>query len=71
MGSLERRLRSLERHAARRTAADSREILRRMSDPELEAYEAALVRSEAGEEPTEADRAIAGRVRAIREEMGI
>lgn len=45
-----------------------REVLRRMAAEELDAYEVAVARYEAGEDPTEANRTIAARVEAIRKE---
>lgn len=73
MGYLERRLKRLEAATGTTpTAQDEtvrRAVLGRMSDEDLDACEAAIERSEAGEEPTEADRAIAARVEAIREEL--
>lgn len=74
MGNLERRLKLLEAATGStqgvQDAAVRREALGRMTDEDLDAYEAAVVRSEAGEEPTEEDRLIAARVEAIREEIG-
>jgi hypothetical protein len=61
----------LEKQAAGRIdRGKTQEVLGRMTDAELNAYEAAVVRSEAGEEPTEEDRLIAARVLTIREEIG-
>lgn len=71
MGSLEKRLKALEgRTSSRVDRAKTQEVLGRMTDEELDALEAAAARSEAGEEPTPADRLIAARVEAIREEVG-
>lgn len=71
MGSLERRLKVLESLTSGRVdRAKTQEVLGRMTDEDLDAYEAAVVRSEAGEEPTEEDRLIAARVLTIREEIG-
>lgn len=74
MAGLEKRLERLETATGTTQsvldAAVRREALGRMTDEELEAYEAAVVRSEAGEEPTEEDRLIAARVLTIREEIG-
>ena len=76
MGNLERRLKLLEAASEAgstqgvQDAAVRREALGRMTDEDLDAYEAAVVRSEAGEEPTEEDRLIAARVLTIREEIG-
>lgn len=71
MGSLERRLGVLEKQTAGRIdRGKTQEVLGRMTNEELDAYEAAVVRSEAGEEPTEEDRLIAARVLTIREEIG-
>lgn len=73
MGSLERRLERLEIAAETKPEGQDktirRETLGRMTEEELKAYEAAVVRSEAGEEPTAADRVIAARVRTIGEEV--
>lgn len=71
MGNLERRLKVLESLTSDRVdRAKTQELLGRMTDEDLDAYEAAVVRSEAGEEPTEEDRLIAARVLTIREEIG-
>jgi hypothetical protein len=60
----------LEKQAAGRIdRGKTQEVLGRMTNEELDAYEAAGVRSEAGEEPTEEDRLIAARVLTIREEV--
>jgi hypothetical protein len=56
--------------AGRIDRGKTQEVLGRMTDAELNPYEAAVVRSEAGEDPTEEDRLIAARVEAIREEVG-
>lgn len=51
-----------------RENAIERETLRRMTDAELDAYEAAL-RREAGEKATDEDKAILARVEHISEEV--
>ncbi len=73
MGRINGRLRRLEERS--RTSPTEpeggarQEGLRWLTTEELDAYEAALIRHEAGEAPTDADRAIADRVQALYEEV--
>jgi hypothetical protein len=73
MGSLERRLGNLETHADKsredEEAAQSREVLKRMTKDELSAYVDVLRRMKAGEEPGEEDRLISRRVQELYEEV--
>ena len=73
MGSLECRLGDLEAHADKSRedegAAESRRVLRRMTDDELSAYEGALRRMLDGEEPAPSDAAILARIQELREEV--
>ncbi len=74
MAGLKRRLENLETATGTTQGVQERSVRRaalgRMSGEELDAYEAAVVRSEAGENPTAADREIGARVEAVREEVG-
>jgi len=69
LGRLKRRLQLLKAGLGAspegHEGAVGRETLRRMTDEELDAYEAAIERQVAGEAPTEEDRAIAERAEAI------
>jgi hypothetical protein len=77
LGSVSRRLERLEERARssreeaeeRTRSAESREVLRRLSDPELEAYVGALRRLNAESAPLDADRAILARVTQLYEEV--
>ncbi len=74
MGRIKGRLRRLEERAGTRPSEQrddpvGREVLRRMTDEELEAYGAALRRHEALEDATDADRVIADRVKTLYEEV--
>lgn len=74
MGGLARRLRAIEERERRRFGtpeereqAIGREVLRRMSTPELEALEAAAERYEAGEAFTAEDLEVLDRFTQLRE----
>ena len=73
MASLERRLRQLETHAdtSRREdeAAVGREVMRRLTDEELERYDGALSRALELGEFAEEDRPILKRVQRLYEEV--
>jgi hypothetical protein len=77
LGSVSRRLERLEEHARssreeaeeRTRSAESREVLRRLSDPELEAYVGALRRLNAESAPLDEDRTILDRVTQLYEEV--
>jgi hypothetical protein len=77
LGSVSRRLERLEERARssreeaeeRTRSAESREVLRLLSDPELEAYADALRRFNAESAPLDADRAILARVTQLYEEV--
>lgn len=74
MGRIDGRLRRLEERVGTRPSEQrgdtvGREVLRRMADEELDAYEAALSRHEAGEDATVEDRTILARVEALYEEV--
>jgi hypothetical protein len=77
LGSVSRRLERLEERARssreeaeeRTRSAESREVLRRLSDPELEAYVGALLRLNAESAPLDEDRAILDRVTQLYEEV--
>ncbi len=68
-----RRLERLEKgrglSPGERAARESREVLGRLTDEELDRLEAVVVRQEAGEEPTEEGRAIISRVEELQEEV--
>lgn len=72
MGRIDGRLRRLEERAGTSPTEPEgsarQEGLRWLTTEELDAYEAALIRHEAGVAPTDADRVIAGRVQALYEE---
>jgi hypothetical protein len=77
LGSVSRRLKRLEERARSSRgeaeestrSAESREVLRRLSDPELETYADALGRFNAESAPLDADRAILARVTQLYEEV--
>ena len=73
MGRIKGRLRRLEERSRTSPTAPEggarQEGLRWLTTEELDAYEAALIRHEAGEAPTDADRVIADRVQALYEEV--
>ena len=73
MASLERRLRQLETHAATVRREDEeavvREVLRRLTDEELDAYEEALRRALESGEFAEQDRPILERVERLYEQV--
>jgi hypothetical protein len=73
VGSLERRLEDLEARADKsredERAAESREVLRRMTDDELSAYLSALCRLKAESAPLDEDRAILDRVTQLYDEV--
>jgi hypothetical protein len=77
LGSVSRRLERLEERARssreeaeeRTRSAESREVLRRLSDPELEAYVGALRCLNAERAPLGEDRAILDRVTQLYEEV--
>jgi hypothetical protein len=77
LGSVSRRLERLEERARssreeaeeRTRSAESREVLRRLSDPELEAYVGALRCLNAESAPLGEDRAILDRVTQLYEEV--
>jgi hypothetical protein len=74
VGRIKGRLRRLEERSRtspseQRDDPVGREVLRWLTTEELDAYEAALIRHEAGEAPTDADRVIADRVQALYEEV--
>lgn len=68
---MNRRLEALEARAGRvdEGVAKTREVLPRMSTPELRAYVNVLRRMKAGEEPVEEDGAILAHVTTLYEEV--